>query len=60
MKSSRNSSQETNDLVAYLRSGNNIPVTRATIPWPGIGMVTVDALWDRTKRTVQRDKKDVV
>ena len=35
------------DLRPYLRSGNNIPVTRATIPWPDIGMVTVDAIRGR-------------
>lgn len=45
-------------IEAYLTSGNNIPVTRATIPWPGVGMVVVDCLF---KRVAQRDenKKDL-
>lgn len=29
---------------ARFRSGNDMPVTRVRLPWPGIGEVVVDAL----------------
>lgn len=36
--------KELDEFHARFRSGNDVPVTRVTLPWPGIGEVVVDAL----------------
>jgi len=30
------------DFEAYFRSGNDVPVTRVRIPWPGVGETVIN------------------
>lgn len=38
-----------NNLEGYFRSGNDVPVSKVTIPWPDVGMVTINL----TKCTIE-------